>query len=72
MAGGHLSGDRSAAAREDAEIHCAGTRLVRRPTSNRDGVTPARGGRRGSKVPHPHIRINLISTISNQGYGPLP
>ena len=42
------------------------TRPARRPTSNRDGVTPARGGRR-DEVPDPHIRMNLISTISNEG-----
>ena len=29
------------------------TRPARRPTSNRDGVTPARGGRRGSRCPIP-------------------
>ena len=41
------------------------TRPARRRTSNRDGLR-ARGGRRGSRYRF-HIRMNLISTISNEG-----
>ena len=53
------------ARREDAEIHrCDETGEA--ATSTATGVTPARGGRRGSRCRSP-LRMNLISTISNEG-----
>ena len=67
LAGGHLSGDRVRAAREEC-----GDPLVRRDRRAAD-QQPRRGyareGRpaRGSRCPIPHIRMNLISTISNEG-----
>ena len=53
------------AAREGAEIHwCDET--GGRPTSNRDGATPE-GQPARIDVPDPHIRMSMISTISNEG-----
>ena len=66
MAGGHLSGDRSKAASEDAEIHWCDE------TGQAADQQPRRGYAREGRptrieVPDPHIRMNLISTISNEG-----
>ena len=71
LAGGHLSGDRRRGPPVRMRRSTGATRPRGRPTSNRDGVTPARGGRRGSRCPIPHIRMNLISTHEKRGIGPL-
>ena len=42
------------------------TRPARRPTSNRDGMDAREGRPARIEVPDPHIRMNLISTISNE------
>ena len=67
MAGGHLSGDRSAgAAREDADIDwCDETGAVADQQPRRGYAREGRPAR--IEVPDPHIRMNLISTISNEG-----
>ena len=66
LAGGHLSGDQSAAAREDAEIHWCDETGAAADQQPRRGY--AREGRPARiEVPDPHIRMNLISTISNEG-----
>ena len=66
LAGGHLSGDRARAAREDAEIHWCDETGAAADQQPRRGY--AREGRPARiEVPDPHIRMNLISTISNEG-----
>ena len=65
MAGGHLSGDQARAAREDAEIHwCDETGAAADQQPRRGYAREGPGEDRGAR---PRIRMNLISTISNEG-----
>ena len=62
----YLSGDRGGAAREDAEIHwCDETGAAADQQPRRGHAREGRPAR--IEVPDPHIRMNLISTISNEG-----
>ena len=66
MAGGHLPAIEARAAREDAEIHWCDETGAAADQQPRRGY--AREGRPARiEVPDPHIRMNLISTISNEG-----
>ena len=66
MAGGDLSGHRGAGRREGAEIYWCDETGVAADQHPRRGY--AREGQPATmEVPDPHIRINQISAISNEG-----
>ena len=66
VAGGDLPGDRERAAREDAEIHWCDETGAAADEQPRTGLRP-RGEPARMEVPDPHIRMNQIATISNEG-----
>ena len=67
VAGGDLPGDRASGPPARGPRSTGATRPAPRPTSSRAGATPATGHPARIEVPKPHIRMNLIATISNEG-----